>query len=236
MFTSKILLELDLGNEYLDIIELPNNFRIIPHFYETTGYIPSYTVEGEDYGGYMDYDCGYTWEDELDEIYKYIKEKYNVNEEDIYNIHYKIEDNKEEFKILMPNFKDIDDFRFKISLLIDSTGLSDESIDLIIHNKDFLDKCLTGNPYSRLYKATKQWELKNVIDYIDLTNTKDKCFLIIKDNVEDLYFYIKDENKTAQQLIDRYKDWPDFLSSLIEDYTNEELIDMNMEALIPYRK
>ena len=74
MFSSQVIVKTDNRET-----KLPKDFRIVPQWYQSTSYIPSYTVEGEEYGGYNDYDEEIIYEDEMDKIDEWCQKNHSMD-------------------------------------------------------------------------------------------------------------------------------------------------------------
>ena len=182
MFSSQIIVVLEDGTEIL----LPKEFRICPYGVETRGYIPSYTVEGEEYGGYEDYDFDIIYSDIDEKVYNYLNDGKKENFIDGYTIKFQIEDKlEEEFNISLDYFNGAASFRGFIDGLIDDYNLSDKSIDIILHNKQFLDEYIEHCEID-CNKDLDKLCSKTVI--IDLTNIDNVFIGVGKDiRIENLY-------------------------------------------------
>lgn len=173
MFSSQVIVKTDNRE-----IKLPKDFRIVPQWYQSTSYIPSYTVEGEEYGGYNDYDEEIIYEDEMDKIDEYLKNEYNIdpesdnNTEFVENIYYEAESYIANYGLSLDIFKNSEGFEFFISELIDEYKLSDESIEILLHNKEFIDMYLEHNHNDAiLIKDENKEKLSNCKMIIDLSKT-----------------------------------------------------------------
>ena len=159
-------------------IKLPKDFRIVPQWYQSTSYIPSYIVEGEEYGGYYDYDEGIIYEDEMDKIDEYLRNEYNINPESdnntefVENIYYEAESYITNYELSLDIFKNNEGFEAFISELIDEYELSDESIEILLYNKEFIDMYLKHNHNDAiLIKNENKEKLSNCKMIIDLSKT-----------------------------------------------------------------
>lgn len=173
MFTSQIIVTLENNNEVL----LPKDFRIVPYVISSSSYIPAYTVEGEEYGGNYDYDFDIIYDDEEEKIFEYLNEHYGIYD---YSVKFKIEDNLNEFSLSLDYFGGQQEFEVFIDMLIDKHNLSDSSIDIILHNKDFLDEYIKRKDsyYNFIKSSISKEDLKDSIIIIDLTKTDNKYISI----------------------------------------------------------
>lgn len=144
-------------------ILLPESFRIIPYWYQSTSYIPPYMVEGEMYGGCNDFDEGMMYEEEDDKIVEYLTKNYNFNnDEDYFELHYSIENELSNIGIAIDKFDGLDNFRQIVSLLIDEYNLNDEQIYFLLKNEDVIE-ILCKKDYL-LFKGSSLEDLTNQIN------------------------------------------------------------------------
>lgn len=188
MFTHQIIATLDNGKE----VKLPLDIKLIPHWYSSTSYIPQYTVEGEEYGGYDDYDEGIIYEDEYDKIVAYLTENYEFSEGyDGFELRYEIEDRLSDYNLSMDFFTDNSHFQKFISELLDKS-LSDEAIERVLQRKDFLSasmlpnaELVKHNSYEEIEQEKAYFSNEVTINYsIDLSET-DHCWLAVHEYKEE---------------------------------------------------
>ena len=132
MFTSKIICDLSNGRE----ITLPSKFRLIPQYWSTSSYIPKHTCEGEEYGGYYDFDDGIIYEDDFDAICEYLENSINYDYTLGFSLKYEIEDHLDELNISVDTLKDKTRFEEFISNLISEFNISDEAIEIVLSNEN----------------------------------------------------------------------------------------------------
>ena len=153
MFTHQIIAILGDGIE----VKLPLDIKLIPYWFSSIGYIPPYVAEGEEYGGYEDYDEYIVYEDENDRIIEYLTKNYNYDDEtDNFTLYYEVEKALSEYDLSLNDFVDRDHFNEFISDLIDCYSLSDNEIDQILRDKDFLFALLKNTKTDFIIHSTSE--------------------------------------------------------------------------------